>query len=250
MIQKYTGRRAVGILSILFSIALPASFAHAGFALEDIGECYAAVEAYDAEIEQSSIPAESLKPLENTLGQAITACEAGDLAQGGALLTKAGTLFDALWEEQPQGLTEGEFWQAADYAWGNKSYAKGVAFMNVKVNEDDSEDIIGWRLNLDSPEGVFFDVLAVVKNADGAIQTAFTSLPYGTNDMLSLCGIEGDYQAPEITQTQWSVEETASMGVAVPPYSIRIDDGMCDALYLFWPSNTSTKEVDFVVHRN
>ena len=105
----------------LLLLSAPAS------ALEDVGECYAVVEAYDQVLSEGGIAEGRAVALDAALGAALSACEAGDLAGAEARFAEAQALYAAL--DAPPGGTAGvsdaDFWQLADYMWGNRSYRKG-----------------------------------------------------------------------------------------------------------------------------
>lgn len=217
----------------------------------NLGDCLQSVEAYDHAIVESHLPESATKKLEAILNNAVTACEAGNFSKGSQHIKQAEAEYETLINEGHKGLTDADFWQKADWMWGNKSYNKGVEFMYVKVNNDAETDRIGYRLNEDNPDGPFFQVIAVAKTPDSVLQHSNISIPYDTDEQISLCSMgNGTYNAPTVTHETWTAEELKKLGIPLSPHVIKIDDGMCDAIRLFWPADIKQEEVKFIPIRN
>lgn len=236
--------------SALLYTSLALSPAHA---VETLGDCYMHVEAYDQALgEESYDSTDTVEALQTMLGDVVSACEAGDFIKATDALAQAHTLYEHIISASSKEPTDAEFWRLADYWWGHGSHKKGVEFMRAPMSPDDIADIIGWRLNLDSPEGVFFEVVVVVKTPDGSIQHGYISLPYDSGKQYALCHIGEKYTAPTVSHKAWTQDELAELGVAAAPYSVVLEDGMCDKIYLFWPTEPQkdSEEVKLILFRN
>ena len=216
----------------LLLLSAPAS------ALEDVGECYAVVEAYDQVLSEGGIAEGRAVALDAALGAALSACEAGDLAGAEARFAEAQALYAAL--DAPPGGTAGvsdaDFWQLADYMWGNRSYRKGVDVLQFHMTGDGDPDFIGSLEDRDNPDGPFFQVLVVSRPAGGGdLQYGFVSLPYNRETQVSLCRFEDGATATALRHRQLGPEELAAFSIPVSANAAEIDDSMCDTLRLLWP---------------
>jgi hypothetical protein len=218
----------------------------------DIGECMAGVEAMDHAIIESHMPESTTQPLEAKLNQAVEACEGGEMGEGSRYLEQATALYDTLIETGPHGLSDADFWGAADYMWGNNSYKRNVNFMHVKMNDDINTDMVGWKLNFDNPDGPFYQLIAVVKTLDGQLQKAHISIPFNRDTQISLCSMDNEnIPEPSLTHAELNTGEGLEIsGLDVADYMLTINDEMCDALHIFWPKAAIGEEVDFIIHRN
>ncbi|WP_424930831.1 hypothetical protein [Amaricoccus macauensis] len=217
----------------LLLVALPAH------ALEDLGECLAAVEAYHHALVEEDIPETWSADLEHTLGRAVSACEDGDLARGAGHLEVAKAQYEALFEGEDAGLggvTDADFWVLADTMWGNRSYGKGVDYMQFDMTGDGDGDYIGYFENQDNPDGPSFQMLVVSKPAgEETVKYGFVSLPYNDGSQFSLCNLEEAPEPTALRHRQFSPEEVAALEIPVSRQGAEIDDGMCDTIRVLWP---------------
>lgn len=229
-------------------------------ALEDPGECYAVVEAYDQALAEGGVAESRAVALNAALGAALSACEAGDLAGAEARFTEAEALYAAL-DAVPggaAGVSDGDFWRLADYIWGNRSYRKGVDVQHFDITGDGAPDYIGSLENLDNPDGPFFQVLVVSRPAGGGeLQYGFVSLPYNRETQVSLCRLEEGTAATALYPRQLGPEELAAFSIPVSATAAEIDDSMCDTLRLLWPLGAAGHpedglgmRVDLILDRN
>jgi|GEM_PF-1701136 len=230
-------------LPLVGAVTLAGSAAQAQ-GVESVGDCYMSLEAYDQEIEQGGYPDAAVKPLRKILGKIATACEAGKFPKADRLFKAADAEYETLLAgdgEAMSGLaaSEGDFWSTARVWWGQTFAPDRVRLMRADVNGDGLPDLVGYKVNLDSPEGIFLNLLEVVKRADGSVKFGAHSFPYGGTDQDGLCHMEEQYPLPDVTVVEW---DPAEIGDAVVPRSIAIDDGMCDRIYVFWPSQTGAEE--------
>ncbi len=218
----------------------------------DLETCMMHVEAMDHAIIESHLPESVTLTLEETLNNAVKACESGAFDQGAQYLEQANVQYDDLIATGPHGLTDADFWASADYMWGHNAHKKNINIMHVKLNDDMDTDMVGWKLYLDSPEGITFDLIGVVKTPQGEVQRAHKSIPYNTEDQISLCSMDDtDISPPQITHTALKSGEGREITRQdVADYMLSINDDMCDVLHVFWPNEVEGEEVQFTIHRN
>jgi len=218
----------------------------------DLETCIMNVETMDHAIIESHLPESVTLTLEAALDSAVNACESGAFDKGALYLEQANAQYDELIASGPHGLTDADFWAAADYMWGHNAHKKNINIMHVKLNDDMDTDMVGWTLYLDSPEGITFDVIGVVKTLDGQLQKAHISIPFNRDEQISLCRMDNDnIAAPRIAHTELDLDEGRKIsGLNVADYMLTINDNICDALHVFWPKGAKGEDVTFVIHRN
>ena len=215
-----------------------------------MGDCLGSVEdLYMAMEADLDIRKDQRELVETALNRAVKDCEAGNEDEGFQAIRDANDLYEAAISEVRGDVTPSEFWQKADYYWGNRSYRKGIQFTQSLISCDEKMDYVAWYLNLDNPDNPGFEVLAVTKNDLGDIKTAHVTLPLD-DSQYAVCTAEGAPD-PEIYLDEQADEAFAKeLGTEVCPQIIRVDDGMCDNIRLMWPQDDSGEEVPFVLHRN
>ncbi len=140
-------------------------------------------------------------------------------------------------------LEDGDFWSAVRVHWGQYASPENVTILKTDVTCDGVEDYIGSRINLDNPDGPFFEVFLVSDQGDDRY-TEGQSLPYtGSSEQFGICGEPGVMEDPEIFAEKWDqkdIDDTLDMDVCHTP--IGVSDGMCDIVYFFW--NQQAKQDD------
>ena len=81
------------------------------------------------------------------------------------------------------------FWSEVRVQWGQYANPENVRLIRGDMNCDGVEDQVGARVNLDNPDGPFFDIL-VFTQIDGNPYSETVSLPYsGSSEHFGICGI-------------------------------------------------------------
>jgi len=137
----------------------------------------------------------------------------------------------------------------ARFLWGQMVSPANLRSQSADVTCDGRPDHIVMYLNLDNPDGPFLNI-AVQKPGDDLEALATTSLEFGTGTMASLCG---EPRLVDMTVIQMEPESVLDLtGYTSPPLcprAIRLDDGMCDSIWIL----TKPGEyglTDLVVGRN
>ena len=149
-------------------------------------------------------------------------------------------------------LEDTDFWKEVRVYWGQYATPENVTFLKADVTCDGKEDYIGSRINLDNPDGPFFDVMLVSKNGN-EIYSEGQSIPYtGSSEQFGICGEPGASDDPEVFAEKWEqqdIDEIIQMDVCHTP--IGVSDGMCDIVYFFWhQSSEQNQESRLVFFRN
>tara|TARA_B100001123_G_scaffold430904_1_gene551590 strand:- start:413 stop:1138 length:726 start_codon:yes stop_codon:yes gene_type:complete len=209
-------------------------------------DCYQQVEAFHQAYEEDYMPPSVTGPVDAKLDAMILACEAGDMAAVQHLAHEATLAYDALVKTGPHGVTQGDLYQAMRYWWGTLFTPLVEDIRWLPITNDDDPDFVALYLQQDNPDGLFYEVLAVAKDAKtGQVQQAFISLPVGTSDQIGLCG---DGQNIDVSWHTVMASEARSFlkGVAEENWhALIIDDGKCDKVWLLWPIGAEGNQVDW-----
>ncbi|RKQ70492.1 hypothetical protein [Oceanibaculum indicum] len=155
------------------------------------------------------------------------------------------------------------------YEWGQYAHLNDITMLRGDVTCDGREDrVLGW-LDRDSPEGLFYRVMlatdAVGKDEAfsvlGDIAAMSVSLPADRKGAVHMEASEpllcSRGELPEVTITlepHTKAETVALTGIdGACSTAIRLDDGLCDSIRLFWLRRPVGRPVDgerFVLHRN
>jgi len=137
------------------------------------------------------------------------------------------------------------------YQWGqNFDYGK-VVVHHKDVTCDDKKDYVASHINLDNPDGYFFNLI-IVTDHEGKERADSLTVPFeGATEQYGLCMMENNPFA-EIYYDVWSQEEIHDVlgGINVCPTAIEIVDGMCDSLRFFWSNEAIQGESRWVFHRH
>ncbi len=121
--------------------------------------------------------------------------------------------------------------------WGPHLDDSTVQTVTGKLNSDDDDDTLGWRI-----EDNAFQLIAVVWSEKYNAQVANIRIPVGKG---GVCNTQ-----PEVTLEAWSEDARTAHGLRhVGPNAIRILAGDCEPIYLFWPDNVSHAAVDLRIPR-
>lgn len=125
------------------------------------------------------------------------------------------------------------FWAEARVEWGSYATPANATLLYEDVTCDGIHDYIGGYLNLDIPDGVAYMLLVVSGDTSAPAQA---SAYFGYDD--SAYGLTkggDDVTPPALTIEPWEVADvTANLKEEACHKAIRIDDGMSDAVRVFW----------------
>lgn len=146
---------------------------------------------------------------------------------------------------------DAEFWGGVREKWGQYATPETVGVLKADVTCDGVEDIIGYRTNLDNPDGAFFDILLATDDTDwenAYIETHSLGFD-GDMNQYGMCGTPGETPPPEVFVEAWDeAEVTETFGVSLCNKPIGISDGMCDINYFFWDPDVPDDVPDALVH--
>lgn len=150
----------------------------------------------------------------------------------------------------PEAVSDADMHGMIRYQWGQIGAQSRYDELVADINCDGAPDRIVSRVNLDNPDGPFFEVLAMAYHKGELISDMLTFTMSGDNDLSVCSGPEQPAPMVELWEPLESgevLDMTGYEGLCATP--LRVDDGMCDAHWLFWSDEPIT-EGHFVTYRN
>ena len=136
------------------------------------------------------------------------------------------------------------------YQWGQNFDPKKVIVHHKDVTCDGKKDYVASHINLDNPDGYFFNLI-IVTDHEGKERADSLTVPFeGATEQYGLCMMKNNPFA-EIYYDVWPPEEINDVlgGMNICPTAIEIVDGMCDSLRFFWSNEVTKGEPRWVFHR-
>jgi hypothetical protein len=152
-------------------------------------------------------------------------------------------------EGQPEAeISDADIYNATRFLWGQIAVQDNIKRMSGDLTCDGVKDAVLTYLNLDNPDGPFLDVALVTPKGD-VQKIPMISIPFGGDGQAALCG-----DARMVDMEVQSMDSESALGLTGygPPLcniALRLDDGMCDALWLFTMPNGEGMRT-FVTGRN
>lgn len=182
----------------------------------------------------------------------------GILAIAGALACLAADAAQAQPSHRPAGeaakpaagvaATRADLDRELRYQWGQGLNPRTVKAVAGDVTCDGAADQVAGHIDSDAPDGPYFRVTVVSNDGNGA-RSDVVSLEFGTGQE-QLCGDGKAAPLPGITLERRKLEEAEELvGQPACGLAIKIDDGRCDAISLFWLLD-GTPEERFGLFRN
>lgn len=136
----------------------------------------------------------------------------------------------------------------ARFLWGSAVSPDEVAVVAGDVTCDGRPDLVLGYLNRDSPEGPFYEV-AVAEPGRTLEEIPVKGLGFDGVSFGSLCGFDQGITLSRQVLDPAAAQDLTGMGPPLCPQGLRIDDGMCDALWLF-TQPTEAGLVDLILGRS
>jgi len=140
--------------------------------------------------------------------------------------------------------------EMARFLWGQAIDPARLTVLREDVTCDARADLTLAYHNLDAAEGPFFEV-AVRETGATLEQIPIAAMDFDTGTFASLCGGGGRISVT-VEGGLLPVDVEALTGLSAPPLcrlGLRIDDGMCDALWVF-TMRGQDRLTDLVIGRN
>jgi|GEM_PF-578792 len=123
--------------------------------------------------------------------------------------------------------------ELARFLWGQYVNPDRMTMLRADLTCDGRPDLIVGYLDIDNPDGPFFTV-AVRQPGENLEAVATTYMDFDAGTDTSLCG---DAHMADLSVHDLEPESVLDLtGFTAPPLchqSLRVDDGMCDAVWLF-----------------
>jgi len=135
--------------------------------------------------------------------------------------------------------------------WGQNFSPEKVIVHHKDVTCDGKKDYIASYINLDNPDGYFFNLM-IVSGHEGEVRVDPHYIPFeGANEQFGLCLME-DEPFAEIYYDVWPQTEIDEYleGMNVCSTAIEIVDGLCDSPRFFWSNEAKKGEPRWVFHRH
>ena len=126
--------------------------------------------------------------------------------------------------------------------WGSTITEDDVTIGHALLNDDATPDAYAWRV-LGNGEDAHLALLVVVDSSAYGVQAANITIPVTEG---ALCSSDIAIEAESFDTA--AIEATGMRNIGST--ALRIDDGMCDAIRLFWPLGTPHATVDMRMLRN
>lgn len=166
----------------------------------------------------------------------------------------SGQLFRAAEEDQAAGqpateedaadVTEPDLYGVLRQQWGQYAHLSEHQIIAGDFTCNGAEErVIGWH-DLDNPEGPFYRVMLVVRGAGGELEGHTVTLVPDGEGMDGLQSLQGELDvmlaAEEISRE--ALAEILPGHEGVCPRAIRIEDGLTDAIRLFWNPDENAEQ--------
>ncbi len=136
------------------------------------------------------------------------------------------------------------------FEWGQNFDTKNVVVHHKDVTCDGKKDYVASHINLDNPDGYFFNLM-IVTDHEGEVRSDALNIPFeGASEQFGLCMMD-DKPFVEIYYDSFPQEEIDELleGMDVCPTAIEVVDGMCDSPRFFWSNEAAKGEPRWVFHR-
>ncbi|MBL8669383.1 MAG: hypothetical protein JNK11_01915 [Alphaproteobacteria bacterium] len=134
------------------------------------------------------------------------------------------------------------------YQWGRSLDPRSVKAMSGDVTCDGAVDQVSGHVDSEAPDGPFYRVTVVSNDGSGA-RSDVVSFEFGAGRE-QLCGDGKAAPLPSVALESRKPEEAEELvGQPACGLAIRIEDGRCDAIRLFWLLD-GTPEERFGLSRN
>ncbi|GJL85126.1 MAG: hypothetical protein DHS20C02_09010 [Micavibrio sp.] len=144
----------------------------------------------------------------------------------------------------------GDLWGSIRTEWGQNFNPEKVIVHYKDVTCDGKKDYIASHINLDNPDGYFFNIVTVTVH-DGESRTDSFSIPFeGATEQFGICMMD-DNPSAEVEYDVWPPEEIEEfIGMDVCATSVGVVDGMCDTPQFFWSNESKPGEPRWVFFRH
>ncbi|MCF8480721.1 MAG: hypothetical protein K9H25_09835 [Rhodospirillum sp.] len=133
-------------------------------------------------------------------------------------------------------ISDAEIYNATRFQWGQMASPDNIKRMSGDLTCDGVKDEVLIYLNLDSPDGPFLDV-ALLEPKGLPENMPMISISFGGDGETALCG-----EARMVDMDIQPMDSDSALGLTgygspLCNTALRLDDGMCDALWLFTMPN-------------